>query len=105
MTARNIGNGPYNTGVPINQFSKISINDDLAFFGDVEDEEDDIDYLDYVKQNVEKEKFGKKHIEKQVMIDDDKNENESPKEYIVEKVLSHRFNKGVSLLCVFFLNS
>lgn len=57
------------------------------------DERGDINDLEHVERNTGKENLDR--VAEQYIIDDDECENESAKEYPVEKVLKHRFNKVI----------
>ncbi|RIA95978.1 hypothetical protein C1645_733603 [Glomus cerebriforme] len=78
---------PDNIRVPVHQFFKMAIDDNPASFGNVEIERDeDINYLDYIEQNTDKEILIQE-------VEQDIIDNESAKEYNVEKILDHKFNK------------
>jgi len=73
----------------------MSINE-FSFFN----QDEPMDYFDYSEQNIDNESS------KQVIIIDDDNiiEDDSSVEYIVEKVLDHRFVKKVNFINEFFVS-
>lgn len=82
------------TGIPIHLFFfKMSINP-LFLGGDIID-------LECVEQNTGKENLDR--VVEQYIIDDDECENESVKEYTVEKVLEHRFKKVIHSFIYLFV--
>ncbi|CAB4430084.1 unnamed protein product [Rhizophagus irregularis] len=60
--------------------------------GEIDDERANINDLEYVEQNTGKENLDR--VAEQYIINDDECENESVKEYTVEKVIEHKFKKG-----------
>lgn len=74
-------------------FLKMSINP-LFLGGDIID-------LECVEQNTGKENLDR--VIEQYIIDDDECENESVKEYTVEKVLEHRFKKVIHSFIYLFV--
>ncbi|CAI2183516.1 1850_t:CDS:2, partial [Funneliformis geosporum] len=83
-------------GVPVNQFSRMSINDNPAPFHDVKDEVENIDCFVDVEQTIEEKKLVQENVVQDIIDNDynyNENKDESNKEYVVEKVLDHKFNR------------
>ena len=83
------------TGVPVHQFSTMSI-DEFAFFS--QDEPID-DYFNYLEQDNDD-----KRSDQMIIDNDDIILDNSSNEHIVEKVLDHRFNKKVNFYFCVLLN-
>ncbi|CAG8646065.1 15847_t:CDS:2 [Funneliformis mosseae] len=82
-------------GVPVHQFSKMSINEVPASFRDAKNEIENIEDFQDIKQIVEDKMLVQEDAVQDIIdndYNDDGNKDESIKEYVVEKVLNHRFN-------------